>query len=106
MLELIGQNLPTILAIAGAVAVAFLTPFGSKAIDRLFSRKPIFVVHSPVIDSDLVLTVEPANAVAKRRQPLGVCVRGVNIPNAGKIDKTDPLRWTVDLSHVLELQRY
>jgi len=92
--------LPTILAIAGAVGLAFLTPFGSQAVAQFFSRRPAFAVQSPIIGIDFKLIVEPANSAARKRRLLGLRARGINMPDIGVLAEGQTIRWTIDLSRL------
>jgi parallel beta-helix repeat protein len=86
---------------AGAVIAAFLSPFGSKVIERSFSRRPAFSLQSSVLNASLVLIVEPANSAAKKRRALSARIRGLNVTNAGKLDTSNSgIRWLVDLSKI------
>jgi hypothetical protein len=106
MIELISSYF-TPAAILAAIAsatyiayLAFINPLGKGLIERTLSKKPSFTAP-PVLDSDLGLIVKPANNSARKRRPLGISVRGINVPDAGTLisDGAD-FFWTFDLAKI------
>jgi parallel beta-helix repeat protein len=101
LIDIVSEHATLILSVIGAVTLAFLTPFGTKIIERRFSRRPAFSVNSLTINSSLLLSVKPANRAAQKKKALGVRVRGLNIVNASKLEGSDrAVQWRVDLSKV------
>jgi hypothetical protein len=97
--ELLEKYFAQLLAGAGAVVTLFMAPYAAKFIERRFSKKPTFALRSPVLRSNLQLIVEPANSSTRKRRPLGVTIRGLNLINAGKLERNGAdFKWIVDLS--------
>ena len=95
------NNISSILTALGALVLVFITPIGSMTIDRLFSRRPAFSVQSPALDSDLILVIQPANSVARKKRVLGIKVRGLLISIFAKPQyEATRIQRVVDLSKV------